>query len=107
MSVPPACLCVAEHRPALGGMVQIHHVLPLSWGGPNTAANRVPLCPNGHELVHRQLNIAVRQRRWPVWADWATRNPYLIGLAVRAYMEYREAHDGALPTILTLHRDGS
>lgn len=45
------CLCVQEHRPALRATHR-HHVVPLAWGGPDTEANVVPLCPSGHDVVH-------------------------------------------------------
>lgn len=36
-------------RPLRGA---VHHVWPEGAGGPDTAANRVTICSNGHDAVH-------------------------------------------------------
>jgi hypothetical protein len=38
----------------------LHHVWPLGMGGPNTAANKVATCDNGHYAVHELLTWLVR-----------------------------------------------
>lgn len=38
----------------------IHHVVPKSWGGTDIAANKVTICPTGHENVHTVLNWFVK-----------------------------------------------
>ena len=35
------------------GVCEVHHVVPLSRGGPHEVGNAVLLCPNHHRLVHR------------------------------------------------------
>jgi len=33
----------------------IHHIVPLNEGGPDTVENKIPLCPNCHRMTHRGL----------------------------------------------------
>lgn len=33
----------------------LHHVWPLSWGGPDDDDNIIPVCQTGHANVHRLL----------------------------------------------------
>lgn len=35
--------------------IEVHHVWPLGNGGPDRAANRIPLCSNAHSAVHDYL----------------------------------------------------
>ena len=37
-----------------------HHILPLSWGGADIVANKLVVCPTGHENLHTVLNWFVR-----------------------------------------------
>lgn len=36
-----------------------HHVIPTSWGGPNTIANLVVVSPNTHRRLHVGLDACV------------------------------------------------
>lgn len=49
------CYLHLSHSPAPLNAA-VHHVLPKSWGGPDTLDNKVTLCPTGHENVHTVLN---------------------------------------------------
>lgn len=95
------CLCVANHSPAIGELIQHHHVVPLSWGGPNTPGNKVDLCPNAHELVHRILNEGVRRKAWPDWAYLQHFNWWIRGIARRGWDTYTDTA-GKIPTGYTL-----
>lgn len=59
---PPGVVCSnpIRHAPNPGAHLNLHHVVPLSWGGPDVPPNRMWLCPNCHELVHSLLNEYVR-----------------------------------------------
>lgn len=54
MSHAPACQIHRYHSPHVAE-TEIHHVVPLAWGGPADAANQVSLCPTGHRNVHELL----------------------------------------------------
>lgn len=101
-----ACRCVARHAPAVA-YVQIHHVVPSSWGGPNTAANKEPLCGTTHDATHHGLNLAVRLKRAPLIEELRAAgvvNRYAQALIYRALAEY-VANGGQWPTRYTLHRE--
>lgn len=53
------CLCVAEHRPPPLEYFE-HHVWPSGMGGPDTADNRVFVCPTTHANVHELLRMMVK-----------------------------------------------
>lgn len=54
MSEPIVCRVHGSHRPEVITL-HVHHVLPLSMGGPNLAENKVVVCPTGHFNVHAVL----------------------------------------------------
>ncbi len=60
------CACVSEHRPAPDEL-NVHHVLPLSWGGLDRPANRVWVCPTTHANVHVLLNAYRKLGSTPPW----------------------------------------
>lgn len=73
--------CVAHlHRERVP--MERHHVWPLGRGGPDTAANMVWLCANGHGSVHYLLDAELR-RGEPL--PWPERRRY--GLRVRRVAE--------------------
>jgi hypothetical protein len=37
-----------------------HHVWPKGMGGPNTAANKITLCMNGHGEVHAYIALLIK-----------------------------------------------
>lgn len=81
------CECVADHRPTPAEL-HVHHVLPLSWGGGDTAANRVWLCPTAHVNVHELL--AAYRRSYGV-VPWDVRrrfSAYVRALAARGWDAY-------------------
>ena len=40
----------------------LHHVWPKGMGGPDVPENIVPVCPTGHQNIHRLLDKMVRGR---------------------------------------------
>jgi len=58
------CLIHARHIPR-SHLNHLHHVWPLGRGGPNIAANRVPICPTGHTSVHLLLDMFILHRGRP------------------------------------------
>lgn len=57
-----ACLCQADHRPAVLEP-QSHHLWPVYLGGPPARATMLWLCPTTHTTVHRCLRAMVRAGR--------------------------------------------
>lgn len=58
------CTCTPRHSPRLM-VIEDHHIEPLSWGGPDVAANKVRVCPNTHYGTHALLNEYVRHKGAP------------------------------------------
>lgn len=50
------CQCIKWHRPKIR-IIDRHHIVPLSWDGPDIAGNIVTICPNTHRLVHELLDL--------------------------------------------------
>lgn len=80
------CLCVKSHSP-LPQELEVHHILPLAWDGPDTKANRLPLCPTTHSNVHRLLRAYVKAKGMPSWAIRSRYSVYARALAQRAWDE--------------------
>jgi hypothetical protein len=54
-SMPMGVEC-AVHRHASWVPIERHHVWPLGLGGPDAAANKIPVCANGHYAIHELLD---------------------------------------------------
>jgi hypothetical protein len=64
---------------------EVHHVIPLGYGGLDVARNRVLLCSNGHSAVH---DYEVQLRRGVGVVPWRKRvryGPRVRGLGRTAY----------------------
>ena len=76
------CQCCTKHVPAPRRTV-IHHILPLSWGGPDIPSNKIVLCDTGHYIVHWHLD------RWKRTGSKFPRsshdNAYLYDVASRGW----------------------
>ncbi len=79
---------------------QVHHIVPLSWGGPNVAENRIVLCGTTHDAIHELLNRAVRTKTHPTYGNGF--GNAAVTLARRGLDGYLAAHNGTWPTIYTL-----
>jgi hypothetical protein len=55
---PIVCRVHGSHRPAVITL-HVHHVQPISMGGPNEPENKVIICPTGHFNVHAVLAALV------------------------------------------------
>lgn len=82
------CACVAAHSP-LPVDIQVHHVWPLAWGGPDVATNRVPLCPTTHASVHWLLRAYQRAGGEPAWEVRRRVGPYARALAKQGWDAYQ------------------
>jgi hypothetical protein len=74
------CACVAGHTPKVV-VFHEHHIVPISYGGPNTPENLVLLCPTGHATVHKLLAQYEKYDGTPPWAIRQLANPYLRAIA--------------------------
>lgn len=59
---PPACVCVADHRPP-HLEPHAHHLWPVYLGGPVVPQTLLGLCPNTHTNVHRLIRAMVKAGR--------------------------------------------
>lgn len=82
------CRCVKSHSPKVN-RTQIHHIWPQGMGGPDTAANKIPLCPTTHSEVHLVMEAFDRAGRvTPRKGGWGQ---YAYDLAVRGWSEWDKA----------------
>lgn len=79
------CPCVANHTPQPVSY-DVHHVLPLSWGGHRNPDNEVVVCPTVHRVVHYGLT-ALRSGRD---VDWRRITPYARDLIAQGWARYLE-----------------
>jgi len=75
---------VSQHVPEAHALA-MHHILPKSWGGPDTATNKVALCPTTHENIHKLLNRYVKLGGVPPWWFRRSYGTYARELATRAW----------------------
>lgn len=78
------CACVADHRPN-PDEPERHHIWPVGRGGPDTPANRIPLCPTTHANVHTLERAWYAAQGLPSWAVRSRFSHYTRELARRAY----------------------
>jgi hypothetical protein len=85
------CLVHRYHRPPVLE-TEVHHVQPLGMGGPDVAANRIPVCPTGHANIHCYLRALARGKPLPK----AARSERLY--ATRGYLAWDAAgRPGRMP----------
>lgn len=89
------CQVHAWHRPRVSEP-DVHHVWPLGDGGPDTAENRVVVCPTGHRNIHVLL------AHYRAWADrgqppWSIRRRYTRGEQRLAARGWTAITTGTLP----------
>ena len=60
------CLHHRSHSPE-PKQNHFHHIQPLSWNGPDTAANRTTLCPTSHANTHLILDQWRKANDEPPW----------------------------------------
>jgi hypothetical protein len=102
---PPGvvCLCVKRHAPNPGADLNLHHIQPLSWQGPDIESNRIWICPTTHARAHSVLNEYVRALPGRPDPKVLARYPmYARRLAERAIV----AVEGKIPHIYTTHAPG-
>ena len=68
----------AVHRHREWVPLEIHHVWPMGDGGPNSPANKVTVCENGHGAIHAYIDHLRRNPKPP----WVIRRRF--GRKVRA-----------------------
>lgn len=85
-----ACRAHGFHSPR-PNYSELHHILPMSWGGPDVADNRIAICPTGHANVHRLLD-ALRRGGDVDLRGWG---PGERALGMRGFEEWRNETKGA------------
>lgn len=84
--VGEGCECVADHSPS-AYLAVWHHILPKSWGGLDVVENRIHICSNTHEAVHRLIDDHIR---WGGTVPWSIRRHFSTfqrELADRAWVQ--------------------
>lgn len=98
------CPCVKYHHPK-PAYLQMHHIQPLSWGGPNEPGNRVAICGTTHDATHDLLNLYVRYAKdgeqvpLVVLAHYPRYARYLAAEAIRRAGGVRHVYTTAHPHI--------
>ena len=46
--------------------LHVHHIIPRSWGGPDSTWNLVTLCSDCHRKIHSKHLLSVRKDVWPL-----------------------------------------
>ena len=84
------CPCVMDHRPKVVEL-DLHHLLPLYLGGPDTPENRVWICPNTHRAVHELLRLYFKTGVPPEQTVLDDYPRFARALASRAWAMYWQA----------------
>jgi hypothetical protein len=58
--------------------VEIHHVWPKGYHGPDIASNKIKICPNAHSAIHFLMELMLRGKPY---------NPHHYGATIRHYAE--------------------
>lgn len=70
--------------------IERHHIVPLSWGGPDIQENIVIVCPTGHTNIHELLReYQAADQRGEV-LSWETLRTY--GSSERHYAKLARDH---------------
>lgn len=83
-----SCPCVEDHNPNPTTFDR-HHIVPLSWDGPDNDANLVILCPSMHRNVHLLLNKWRDVGGEPSWEYRKYFGHYARKLAEIGYKQWR------------------
>lgn len=62
----PTCSVHDYHSPR-PQLLDLHHVIPVSWGGAVGLSNETHICPTGHRNVHALLDAWVAAKGEPSW----------------------------------------
>lgn len=60
----------------------VHHIIPVSYGGKNEITNLITLCPNCHRMVHRNLISEEKLKKFR--ESWTISSPSNEGLGALA-----------------------
>lgn len=82
-----SCPCVKYHAPKPVEL-HIHHILPLSWGGPEIPANEIFICPNAHVSVHELLRAWRKYGTEPPWIIRKYYSPFIRDLARKGWLAW-------------------
>jgi hypothetical protein len=93
VSEETTCGCVRWHRPPIR-IIDVHHIVPKSWGGPDVKTNTVPICSNTHRLVHELLNLYKKRNGTPLIEELRPFPRYTKKLAQQGWLRYQEMRNG-------------
>ena len=64
-----------------------HHIWPKGLGGPDTDANLITICPNGHRAVHEYLRLLQKGGGKVPWLERRKFGRKVRRLAERGYAQ--------------------
>lgn len=89
------CQCVKWHRPKIR-IIDYHHIIPLSWDGPNVQTNIIAICPNQHRLVHELLTLYKKREGFVTSKDLQNFPRFTRELAKRGWDGYVVLKEGKI-----------
>lgn len=84
------CACVVDHRPKVVEL-DLHHILPLYLGGPDTPENTVWVCPNTHRATHELLRLYMKAGAPPAQTVLDDYPRFARALASRGWLLWQAA----------------
>lgn len=81
------CPCAKTHLPKIR-IIDRHHIVPLSWGGPDKPENIITICPNQHRLIHELLDLYKKRKGLLTITDLKPYPRFTRRLADRAWKDW-------------------
>lgn len=89
-----SCPCSANHTPK-AVTFDLHHLIPLSWGGPDTDENSRVICPTTHRHVHLLLTRWRKLMEEPSWEFRQHFGPFARQLAEEGFTRWQMEIDNS------------
>lgn len=83
------CKCVRRHHPKIT-IIDKHHIVPLSWGGPDVPENMIPICSNQHRLVHELLTLYKKRSGYVLPSELRKFPRFTQALAKKGWENYKK-----------------
>jgi hypothetical protein len=87
------CPCSKTHLPKIR-IIDRHHIVPLSWDGPDKTENIIAICPNQHRLIHELLELYKKRKGFLTTADLKPYPRFTRRLAERAWKDWNALQKG-------------
>lgn len=67
--------------------IERHHVWPLGMGGPDTDANKISVCANGHYSIHAYIDLLMKNDGHPPYETARHFGDKVVAYALRGWTE--------------------